>query len=134
MNIKYDSIKISTTFKISAEELFSAWLDTHKHSAMTGSLAKMSKKIGNKFEAWDGYITGENIDIEQNKRVVQSWRTSDFPPGNKNSRLEILFEEGKGKTKITLIHTDIPKGQGKNYKKGWKDFYFTPMKAFFREK
>jgi len=25
----------------------------------------------------------------------------------------------------------IPDGQGENYKQGWKDFYFKPMKKYF---
>jgi len=33
----------------------------------------------------------------------------------------------------TLLHTNIPDGQGESYKKCWKDFYFTPMKKYFKK-
>jgi activator of HSP90 ATPase len=48
--------------------------------------------------------------------------------------LEVLIEpEGDG-SKLTLIHTDIPEGQSEEYKQGWKDYYFAPMKVYFSRK
>jgi activator of HSP90 ATPase len=41
--------------------------------------------------------------------------------------------ETNGKTKLTLVHTNIPTGQEDSYKKGWEDFYFKPMREFFGE-
>jgi activator of HSP90 ATPase len=47
--------------------------------------------------------------------------------------LEIKFEEkGKG-TRVTLIHTEIPDGQGEMYKQGWNDYYFRPMKKYYTD-
>jgi hypothetical protein len=34
---------------------------------------------------------------------------------------------------LTLIHTNIPEAQTQ-YKQGWIDNYFTPMKNYFAEK
>jgi hypothetical protein len=45
--------------------------------------------------------------------------------------VEILLEEDSKGTKVSLVHTDIPDGQGENYKKGWDEFYFTPMHTYF---
>jgi len=52
----------------------------------------------------------------------------------KDQAYEVLFEEAKGGTKITIIHSDIPEGQGEEYKEGWLDFYFKPMKEYFKKK
>jgi activator of HSP90 ATPase len=62
---------------------------------------------------------------------VQSWRTSDFPEESEDSRLEILLEEAEGGTKLTLIHTQIPEGQGEEYRRGWEEFYFEPLSQYF---
>jgi hypothetical protein len=32
---------------------------------------------------------------------------------------------------VTLVHTDLPPGQGVQYEAGWKDNYFEPMQAYF---
>ena len=43
----------------------------------------------------------------------------------------ILLELVEDGTKITIIHSDIPEGQADDYKQGWQDFYFKPMKDYF---
>lgn len=98
---------------------------------MTGSAATGQAKVGARFTAWDSYIEGANVEMEPYRRIVQSWRTSEFPEGSPDSRLEVLLEEAKGGTKVTLVHTGIPEGQGEQYKQGWRDFYFKPMKIYF---
>jgi activator of HSP90 ATPase len=67
-------------------------------------------------------------------RIVQTWRTTEFPQNAPDSRLEISLEKAKGGTKITIVQTEIPKGQGASYHQGWIDYYFTPMKRYFAGK
>ena len=65
-------------------------------------------------------------------RIVQTWRTTDFGKQDEDSRLEVRIEPAgaKGCT-LTLIHSDIPEGQGERYEEGWVEFYFTPMTKYF---
>ena len=65
---------------------------------------------------------------------MQAWRTTEFAPGDPDSRLEVLLEKTARGTKVTLVHTNIPAGQGPEYRKGWLDFYFKPMKEYFGSK
>ena len=62
-------------------EIYSAMLSGPKHTKMTGSKATGSTKVGGKFTAWDGYISGRNIELEENKRILQEWQTSEWPEG-----------------------------------------------------
>jgi len=87
--------------------------------------------VGGAFSAWDGYIFGSTLDLTPNQRIVQAWRTSEFPDEAPDSHVEILLEEMDGGTKITIIHSDMPDGQVDSYRQGWDDFYFKPMKKFF---
>lgn len=112
-------------------EIYKAWLSTKGHAAMTGSPAKVDGKVGGKFSAWDGYIFGTTLELTLNQRILQAWRTSEFPEGAPDSRVEILFEEAAGGTKITLAHTKMPDDQVDDYRQGWEDFYFKPMKEYF---
>jgi activator of HSP90 ATPase len=123
-----NGFKISAIISATPAEIYKAWLSTKGHTAMTGSPAKVS---GKKFTAWDGYIFGLTLELESDQRIVQAWRTSEFPDDAPDSHLEILLEKTKGGTKVTLTHTEIPPGQADSYKLGWKDFYFKPMKAYF---
>jgi activator of HSP90 ATPase len=126
-------IKISEIFPVSAKRLFDAWLDSYEHSKFTGVKANIKPNVGSKFTAGDGYISGTNIALQPYGRIVQSWRSTDFPAGAINSKLEILFEKVNGGTRVRIIHTNIPSGQAKEFEKGWKKHYFKPMKKYFKE-
>jgi activator of HSP90 ATPase len=122
---------LTVTLNASAREIYDAWMSTAGHSAMTGSNAKVDPKTGGAFSAWDGYIFGKTLRLEPARKIVQVWRTTEFPEGAADSHVEILLEEKQGKTKLTLKHTDMPEDQVESYKQGWKDFYFKPMKEYF---
>lgn len=129
-----ESITVSATLPATPKEIYNAWLSSKGHTAMTGAEATCTAKSGSTFAAWDGYIEGKNLELEPYTRIVQSWRTSEFPEETEDSQLEILLEKVSNGTKITLNHTNIPKGQGAQYQQGWHDHYFTPMKEYFSAK
>ena len=114
-------------------EIYKAWLSSDGHSALTGSPAKVNGKVGGEFSAWDGYIFGTTLKLMPDQRIVQAWRTSEFPDDAPDSHLEVLLEENEGGTKVTLTHTDMPEEQVDSYKQGWEDFYFKPMREYFRK-
>lgn len=129
-----ESIRVSAVIPVKRQTLYRAWLDGKGHSAFTGAKAHVVPRVGGRFSAWDGYIEGKTLELEPGRKIVQSWRSSDFPAESGDSRLVVSFQDVPGGTKITLHHTEIPEGQGKGYKRGWRDFYFSPMKAYFRKK
>ncbi len=130
--MKTDKLKVSATLPVDAKILYNAWLDSKEHAAFTGGAkAVVSKKVGGKFTAWDSYISGENIELEEGKRILQNWRSSEFPEGAPDSKLELIFEEKPKGCKLIINHWDIPEGQGDSYKQGWKDFYFEPIKEYY---
>jgi activator of HSP90 ATPase len=128
-----DSIELSVVLDETNENLYKAWLDSNEHSRFTGSMADISPVVKGKFYAWDGYITGTNITLDPYHKIVQLWRTTEFGENDDDSVLELLFEKINNKTRLTLKHNNIPEGQGEEYRKGWQDFYFTPMKKYFNK-
>jgi activator of HSP90 ATPase len=126
-----ESFTLSTMISATPEQIYTAWLSSEDHSQMTGGQAEVQGGVGGAFTAWDGYIRGKTLELKPHKRIVQAWRTSEFPEDSPDSRVEILLEGTAEGTKLTLVHTNIPDGQAEGYKEGWEDFYFTPMRAFF---
>lgn len=126
-----ESINLSTTFHVEPGELFESWLDSEMHAAFTGSPARIDPRPGGAFSVWDGYISGTTLEIQPTRRIMQSWRTTDFPSDKPDSLLEVIFEKVPDGTKLTFRHTRIPAGEGEKYRQGWDDFYFTPMRAYF---
>lgn len=127
-----NAFTISTILPVSAERIYKAWLNSEEHAAFTGSAAAIDPTLGGAFSVWDGYITGKNILLEPHSRIIQSWRTTEFPGQAPDSRLEILLKTVPEGTRITLKHSQIPEGQAEEYKRGWKEFYFAPMKTYFQ--
>ncbi len=126
-----ESLTLSIELPTTPEQLYQAWLDSAGHAAFTGSPAEIDARPGGKFTAWDGYITGSTLELHPFDKIIQAWRTTDFPSSSPDSRLEVLFEPASGGTRLTLIHTEIPDGQAEDYRQGWEDFYFTPMTDYF---
>ena len=123
-------IELRETFAATTQEIYSAWLSSQLHTRMTGGEANCSDKVGASFTAWDDYISGKNLELFENKKIVQSWRTSEFSQDDEDSILTIQLNEVKEGTELILTHKNIPKGQTQ-YKQGWIDHYFVPMKEFF---
>jgi hypothetical protein len=100
---------------------------------MTGSIATSEAKKGGEFTAWDGYITGKHLVLERGKRIVQAWRTKEFPNAAPDSTLEVRLSKVKKGTRIALLQSDIPDGQSEMYAEGWLERYFDPMTRYFEE-
>ena len=129
--MKSDGLTVSAVVPAEPAVIYKAWLSGKEHAAMTGSAATGTGKVGAKYTAWDGYISGTTLELEAGKRIVQSWRSTDFAKDTPDSRLEVILAKATGGTKVTLKHTDLPSGSKEGYRKGWIDFYFAPMKKYF---
>ncbi len=70
------AIQQSVEFPASPETLFELYLDSKKHSAATGSKAKLGRKAGQKFTAFEGMLEGKNLLVIPNKLIVQAWRST----------------------------------------------------------
>jgi activator of HSP90 ATPase len=126
-----EKLRLVADFSASPRSIYEAWLDSEEHAAFTGSSASVEGRVGGEMTAWDGYISGTFIELEPYARIVQSWRTTEFPEGSVDSRVEVLLLESEGGTRLTLMHSEIPDGQGEMYSEGWEEYYFRPMGAYF---
>jgi activator of HSP90 ATPase len=126
-----ETITIKFSLHAPAKAIYDAWLNSAEHTAMTGAKATASRLVGGAFSAWDGYITGKNLLLIPGKKIVQSWRSSEFPDQAPDSILSIQLTEGLGITEIDLEHKDIPAGQLVQYQSGWIEFYVNPMQKYF---
>ena len=126
-----EKLRLVAEFSVGPQSIYEAYLDSEEHAAFTGSSASVEGRVGGEMTAWDGYISGVIVELEPYDRIVQTWRTTEFPEGSIDSRLEILLAAIDGGTSVTLMHSDIPDGQGEMYEEGWEDYYFKPMRTYF---
>ena len=133
MEIKKSTIIQNVIIKASPKEVYNAFMDPKKHSEFTGSKATGKMSVGTEFTAWDGYIHGKYLVLEEGKKIIQNWVTTDWPPDFPPSRLELTFMDLGDKTEITLLHSDVPISQEIDLKQGWINFYWKPLKDFFNK-
>ena len=134
MKQKTTTIIQKVVIPASPEEVYDAFIDARKHSEFTGAKATCDPTVGGKFTAWDGYISGRNVELEKGKRIVQEWITVEWPKGYSPSTLELTFRKVKGGTEVRLVHSQIPEEQADEYRQGWIDNYWDLLKAYFQKR
>ena len=133
MKTKVKTIKQKVIIPASPKEVYDAYVDPKKQSEFTGSKATGKAVVGGKFTAWDGYIFGKYVELEDGKRVVQEWTSTDFPEGVGPSKLELCFNKVPKGTELVMVHSDVPEEQADDAADGWIDWYWTPLKEYFKK-
>ena len=103
--------------------------DPIEHGAFTGTECSGEPVEGGAFTASSGYISGRYETLEQDHLIVASWQTTEWPRGAPASRLEFVLEGVDGGTELTMTHAELPPTQAEDYRQGWLDHYWTPMRA-----
>lgn len=126
-----ETIKFSLDLPVSPERVYRAWLDSYEHSRFTGSPAKIHAAAGGDYTIRDGYISGKTLVMTPFSHIVQTWRTSTFPPGSPDSQIDIRLEPTCLGAQLILNQTGIPDGKSREYLEDWEKNTFRPLLAYF---
>ena len=129
MNTK--TIEQTVTFNASTHDVYEALLDSDKHSRFTGAKATISRDVGGSFTAYDGYISGTNLELIPDTKIVQSWRGNDdgWPPGHHSTATFTLDNVDTG-TRLTFVQSGVPEEAFDGINQGWQEHYWSKMKIF----
>ena len=99
----------------------------------SGSLAEKPVEIdareGGAFVLFGGYITGRNVELIPNQRIVQAWRAGSWSPGIYSIARFELMANGAG-ARIVFDHTGFPSEQAEHLAAGWKANYWQPLEKY----
>ncbi len=126
------NIRQTVTIKATPHEIYEAIMDAKKHARFTDSDVKMSRKVGGKFSIWGGEMTGVNLELVPDEKIVQSWRYSNWPEGH-YSKITFSLKEVESGTRLTFTQTGVPAEFYDDIAQGWKDYYWTPMKEMLEK-
>ena len=107
-------------------------MDSKKHAAFTGGKASISRKVGGKYSAYDHYITGKNLELVPDKKIIQSWRAVGWAEGVFSTITFTLTPIPEG-TRLDFTHEDVPEGTEEEFIQGWIDNYWEPMKVYLEK-
>lgn len=113
--------------------IYETLMDSKKHTKLIGDEAKISREVGGKFAVFSDYAGGVNLELVPDKKIVQTWRASDWPEDN-FSQIIFLLKPEKGGTKFIFTQEGVPMGNYNEIEKGWEDYYWKPMKESFLKK
>ncbi len=133
MKLEVTTIKQKVIVPASPEEVYDAFVDPKKHEAFTGSKATGKPRVGGKFTTWDGYSFGVFLQLEPAKYLVQEWQTTDWAEGYGPSRFELTFKKVAEGTEVTMVQSNVPKEMEEELAGGWEEFYWKPLKEYFKK-
>lgn len=87
--------------------------------------ARMDTKEGSEFSLWGGDIRGKNIQIVDNKKIVQEWYAGNW---SKPSIVSITLKSKGDITQVNLRQKDVPKNEEADVDDGWSRYYFGEIK------
>jgi activator of HSP90 ATPase len=136
IHLKQNFMSYTLTQKVlfentTAEILYSIYLDPEHHSAIIGGKhVEISNVEGTDYNANDGGHTGRNLQLIQDKLIVQSYLSSDWGKDEIVSTIILYFEQKDDDVLLHVTHANIPDDQANIIDAKWKDLYWTPMKAY----
>lgn len=121
-------------FRTTAEELYQTFVDPARIAAFTRSPPKVFEgaTVGGKFELFGGNVSGEYLELESPKKIVQSWRLGQWPAGH-FSKLQIEFDQNDVDhvTVMRVTWEGVPVGQEEVTKRNWLEYYIKSIKQTF---
>ncbi len=126
------TIEQEILIKSTPHELYEVFMDSKKHSKLTESKAKVSREVGGSFSVYEGALSGKNVELIQDKKIVQTWRGNgeNWSKGY-YSTITLILEPVESGTLIKFTHIDIPEGAYESVKEGWIAYYWDPLKEMF---
>lgn len=93
---------------------------------------EIDARPGGAFSAFGGYITGRQLELIRDQRIVQAWRVGSWDPGAYSIASFELSAQGSGSA-LEFHHTGFPQGDAEHLLTGWNGNYWEPLAKFLAE-
>lgn len=123
-------------FRAPASELYKTFTDPQRIAAFTRGQPKRFDgdvaKVGGQFEIFGGNVRGEYKELDEPKKIVQTWRLDQWPADH-YSTLQIEFDQNDvdNVTVMRVEWTGVPIGQEEVTKRNWNEYYVRSIKTTF---
>jgi uncharacterized protein YndB with AHSA1/START domain len=123
-------LKKTLHIKAPREVVFNAITNPLTIELWTGYEARMEGVPGTEFSMYEGDITGRIRTFTPPVLLEQVW---DFGDQEDESLVRIELFDEPGKTRLELIHTNIPDEAFENIKEGWRDSFLRALKSYLED-
>ncbi|WP_030443477.1 SRPBCC domain-containing protein [Actinoplanes subtropicus] len=105
--------------------------DAQALSALCGMSGVPAGEAGEAFTAFDGHVTGRQIELVPGERIVQAWRFPVWASGTYSIVRFTLVLEGEG-TRLSIDQDGVPEDWHEHVYTNWPTFYLDPLATHFR--
>ena len=95
-------------------------------SAPNAKPTAISAELGGPFTLFGGYITGRQLEMVRDKRLVQAWRAASWAAGDFSVVKFVLEPQGQA-CKVIFDHEGFPTSHGASLLYGWRVHYWEPL-------
>ena len=129
-----DAIHQEIEFRANPQRVYEALLNSNQFSAFTGAPAQIDTNEGGAFSCFSGMITGRNVELVANRRIVQAWRVKVWPEGV-YSIVSFELQPTLSGTRLMMTHDGFPDGMrahlnGDMPDGGWHRQYWEPLQNY----
>jgi activator of HSP90 ATPase len=124
------SIHQQATIPADPRRVYQVLADAEALSALSGKGGKAARTEGEEFAAFDGNVTGRQIELVPGTRIVQAWRFPRWEPGQ-YSLVTFTLTAVDGGTRLTIDQHGEPGDWHDHIAANWPTFYLTPLTEYF---
>jgi activator of HSP90 ATPase len=130
------------TFKASPHAVYEALMSSQQFDAITrlsdavtlvtaadAKPTSISREVSGPFTLFGGYITGRNLELLDDERLVQSWRAQSWGAGD-YSIVKFVLRANGGETRLVFDHRGFPDAEGTHLARGWYTHYWDPLSKY----
>jgi activator of HSP90 ATPase len=134
-----EAIHQEVVFAASRQHVYAALTDAKQFDAVTrlsdaitlvtapgAKVTAISRDVGGSFVLFGGYVTGRQVELIKNERLVQVWRAASWSAGDYSIARFALVDQGSG-SKLVFDHQGFPAGEGEHLASGWYTHYWRPL-------
>jgi len=113
-------------------DIYEVLMDSKRHGKLSGQSAKVSRRVGGAFSVGHD-LEGKQLALTKDKKIVQTWRANNWEKGH-YSKATFRLAKAAGGTRITFTQTGVPNDKYGEISKGWRDYYWSPLRKQFGAK
>lgn len=125
--MKTRTIQQTIYFDTPPSKVYDLLMQSKKHESLSGEKAKISNRVGGKFSAWGGHITGFNLVLNPGRKIVQAWRATGWWAEHYSIAI-FEIEKAKAGSRLKFTQIGVPPHRYSGHYRGWIEAYWTPMK------
>src|SRR5712691_4442149 len=107
-------------------DIYETIMDSKKHTKLSGSRTTVSRRVGGAFKVGRD-LEGTSLRLIKDKKIVQSWRETDWPKGL-YFRATFSLARANGGTVIRCRQPCVSDREDRPVERCWSQYYWEPPK------